>query len=211
MKRLDFPLTAGVVLLAVLASAGLWLHEGPLYSLADLFVADTSRIAAGQLWRLVTGPLVHTDGGQAGRDLFMGLLVGLVYERQLGPRFKWLLALCLVVPTAVALGLRPELGAYFGLSGAVNGLFSAALLFEWQQADGKGPLGRAVTIGLLLLHGAKLLFESLTGGMLMPMELASGVTPLPEAHLAGAITGVIFMLTTSRPFDSALTASHSRT
>jgi rhomboid family GlyGly-CTERM serine protease len=134
---------------------------------------------------LITGPLVHSDLGQAGRDISMLVLVSLVWERSFGARYLLLLLLCMIVPTAVAVALHFELGAYFGMSGAVNGLFTAALITDYRRSKSR------LIAALLALHAAKLAYETMFG-MLLPMELASGVTPLPEAHLAGAITGLGF-------------------
>jgi rhomboid family GlyGly-CTERM serine protease len=174
-------MTFVVAALAIVLSACFWLGAPPSWA-----IADASEIANGQLWRLLTGPLVHSDFGQAGRDLSMLILVGIVWERSFGRRYLPLMLLCLIVPTAAAVLMHPELGAYFGLSGAVNGLFTAALIEDlWRSKS--GLIG-----GLLIVHVLKLAYESLSGGMLMPMELASGVTPLPEAHLTGALTGLLF-------------------
>ncbi len=175
-------ITLSVAAAALVLSAAFWWASPPSWAMGDAI-----RIAHGEVWRLFTGPLVHTDLGQAGRDLTMLLLVGAVWERSFGPRYLPLMLLCLLVPTAVVVATRVDLGCYFGLSGAVNGLFSAALIEDWRRS-------RSWMIGALLaLHAIKLMYESLSGGMLLPMELASGVTPLPVAHLAGALTGVLFV------------------
>jgi rhomboid family GlyGly-CTERM serine protease len=171
----EFRLTLALVIAAVILS---WISpEGA--------IADASQLANGQLWRLFTGPLVHSDFGQAGRDLSMMLVVGIVWEKPLGARFVPLVLACLAVPTLVALVSRPELGTYFGLSGAVNGLFTAALVVDLRRTKSK------LIAALLAFHAVKLGYEVWTGTGLLPLELASGVTPLPEAHVAGALTGLL--------------------
>jgi rhomboid family GlyGly-CTERM serine protease len=181
--KLDFPITAALIGLALILSASLWLGAPPAWAMAD-----ATQLADGQLWRLVTGPLVHSDYGQAGRDLSMMLLVGRVWEQPLGPRFVPLLLCCLAVPTAVATTTHFELGTYFGLSGAVNGLFTAALVVDFRRTRSK------LVLALLAFHAVKLGYEVWSGTGLLPMELASGVTPLPEAHVAGALTGLLLAL-----------------
>ena len=148
-------------------------------------IADAREIAHLELWRLITGPMVHSDLGQAGRDISMLALVGLVWEPLFSRRYLLLAILCMIVPTAIAIALHFELGAYFGMSGAVNGLFTAALISDYRRSK-----SRLIAV-LLAVHAAKLCYEMLFG-MLLPLELASGVTPLPEAHLAGALTGLCF-------------------
>lgn len=176
-RRFDFPCTVILTLVGVVLSVGLiGDHE-----FAQRFVADRAAIADGELWRLFSGALVHIDQGQAGRDLSVFFLLGAVHEGLFGRRWAWLMLLLL--PLGPILAFAQGASSYFGLSCAVNGLFALSLIEQWRRA-------RAPWIVLLaVVFLAKLLYEGISGDMMMPMALERGVHPLPLAHLGGALAG----------------------
>lgn len=181
------PWTAGVVVAALVATAafaGLALLGG----VADWLLASRAELNDGQFWRLLTGPLVHADGGHLLRDLPIFAGLSWVVEGRLGRAFLPVLAASLVVPTAAVLGLQPEIGAYLGLSGAINTLL---VVFVAGQLLGSGP-AKGATAVLALAHLGKLTYEGLTGALLFPLELPPGVEAAPIAHLAGAGVGLLF-------------------
>jgi membrane associated rhomboid family serine protease len=102
-------------------------------------MADTALIRSGELWRLWTGPLVHSNWGQLARDAVALLILGAAYEPEYRRRFAVLLLLALPLPAAGIAWGQPWLQNYYGLLGAVYALLALAFLHEWFASAGKPP------------------------------------------------------------------------
>ncbi|MGD8932225.1 MAG: rhombosortase [Chromatiales bacterium] len=141
-------------------------------------------IAGGELWRLLSGHLLHLGW----KHLLMNLL---------GLWLIWALLLrsesngsCILVLCLVALGtslglylLSPQIAWYRGLSGVLHGLLVWALLKQWRSS----PLTHGIILGLLAL---KLAWEQTAGPLPGSAELVSGRIVV-EAHLYGALSGAL--------------------
>lgn len=185
LTALRIPWTALIVVLALLSTVA---HVCQVPMVDDLLACHRKPLLAGQLWRLLTGPLVHADLGHAVRDLAGLLLLGLLLEQRLKSRFVWALLMSTVVAPAAALMASPSMVTYYGLSGTEHGLVGAGLAWIWRQAGWRPSLWiKALTVGVLL----KLIFECLTGELLLSMQLPRGVFPAPVAHLAGTLCGCL--------------------
>ncbi|MGH2900781.1 MAG: rhomboid family intramembrane serine protease, partial [Solirubrobacteraceae bacterium] len=153
--RCDFPWTLAVAVLAVAATAAAFASP----ALADALIAD-SRIAHGQLWRVVTGPLVHATAGHLVRDLALVALAGIAYEGPLRSRRALLFAGGLALP-AIAVLAAGDAQWYCGLSGLSHALLAAALAYE--LVCRRGP-ARAIVGALCAVCALKPIFELATGG-----------------------------------------------
>lgn len=156
-----------------------------------LFGGDTVRewlrfereaIGHGELWRLVTGHLVHLGWSHFALDA-----VGLVLVWYLvGDAFKgvgWA-GIALASVCAMDAGfwfINPELRWYVGLSGVLHGILAAGIVVSLQR-----PQKELIALGLLLV--AKLGWEQLYGP-LPGSEGSSGGPVVVVAHLYGAIGG----------------------
>jgi rhomboid family GlyGly-CTERM serine protease len=140
-------------------------------------------IAGAELWRLLSGPLVHASVGHALRDLVTLALLGLVWEGEGGRRYRLALLLGAALPPLAAFATRPTLRLYLGLSGAVYAALVAGLIWQWRR----GPR-LVVALGLVAVV-VKVVVEVATGELLLPVGHPSGVAPVPMAHLAGLIGG----------------------
>lgn len=149
-------------------------------------------IAAGELWRLVTGHFVHWSPGHLVWDVGTFLVLGAACELRSRKRFSVCLAGSVVaIPCAVWL-LLPGLDLYAGLSGIDSALFAllgADLVHE--QWEKRNPAVLAIALGLSLALAFKVGFEITTGGTVFVADLASGIAPVPRAHLAGALVGLL--------------------
>jgi membrane associated rhomboid family serine protease len=220
--RIDFPWTAGVALLALAVSLSSF-AGGPAGSFVETHLL-ASGAALREPWRLVTGPFVHSSIGQLLRDVIGFVILGAAYEAELGRRFARLLLPALVLPAAAELVARPGAQAYYGLSGAVYALLALAVVREWRRAEGKPPtlLVRAkraevpagsrptFIVVLAVVSGAKLVYETITGHLLIPMELGDGVHPATWAHFAGVLIGVLGSGDPDRTTDPFRTTAASR-
>lgn len=171
-------LTLGLAAVAV----GLWCALGPV---PDHLVFDRSAIAAGELWRLVTGHFVHSDGGHAAWNIGALLLIGLTMER-FG---RWRMIASVVAGiVAVDAGLwwgLTDLQRYCGLSGMLNAMLVVSLVEGWRRF--RHPLFVA-TAGIYL---AKLVVEGCVDqGLLVQTAWPS----VPLAHVAGFIGGALLAI-----------------
>ena len=150
---------------------------------------ERAAVAAGELWRLVSGHLVHLGGSHfalnaAGLAL-VWYLVGAAFSLR-----QWALVV-LASLVAMDLGfwfLNPELAWYVGLSGLLHGLLAAGLVNGLRQPQ----IETVVVTGLVI---AKLAFEQLSGP-LPGSESTSGGAVIVDAHLYGAIGGTAGALLT---------------
>ncbi len=165
---------------------------------ANALVADGDAIGQYQLWRWISGPLVHATWGHLLRDLALLLFAGVALERDLGSRFKHLCLLGLAVPTIATLA-DPQIQFYFGTSGLTHALL-AALVFhvllssEINLRTPRWMRAMALLGGFAL--GAKVLWEVITGAPLFPMDLGPGIRQVPIAHASGALVGALFIVGT---------------
>lgn len=176
----------GITLLC--AAAAVALTAAARSGAIDVALATAGGVRSGQLWRLVTGPLVHATWGHLLRDLALLIFVGVGFGEALGRRFGLVFAAGLVAPAAAVFAVEPDLTIYYGTSGLTHALLAAAVIASLRDRD------RLVRT-LAALAGAalafKLGFELVTGGPLFPMDLGAGVRQLPSAHAAGALAGLI--------------------
>ncbi len=198
------PWTLAVGAAALVASA-LALGASPW---AEPLFASRSGLGAGELWRLLTGSLVHGTAGHLARDVSIFVLVGSMLEPRLGRAYPLLLLPALALPPVVVLLHHPELEHYAGLSAVIQTQLFA--LVVWELRSGR----RATWVPLL---GAAILgkqvYEAATGTLLFPMDLGPNGHAVPVAHLAGAIVGLLGGVAarqTRPPIDSSTAAASWR-
>lgn len=153
----------------------------------DALSLDRTAVTQGQIWRLLTGNLVHFGWAHTAMNLAAFLLCsfGLLAHYSLR-RFGSLLVLCCL---AVGLGiyfLNPEYETYAGLSGAIHGLIVAGLMHSrlhplWLRA-----------LGLIILV-AKLVEEQSPHYQATDLQNLIPVPVAADAHLYGAIAGLVFV------------------
>jgi rhomboid family GlyGly-CTERM serine protease len=191
--KLGLSTTLLISLLSVIATASLS-YPG----LASALIADQGAIEQYQLWRWLSGPLVHATWGHLLRDLVLLLFAGIALERELGRRYIYLCLLGMAVPTMATLA-DPQLQYYFGTSGLTHALLSALILHVlWNSSAAPNSprwiRGLALLGGLTLL--GKVLWEVIAGAPLFPMDLGPGIRQVPMAHASGAAVGALFVVAT---------------
>ncbi|HWM90023.1 MAG TPA: rhombosortase [Thermoanaerobaculia bacterium] len=164
-------------------------------SLGDLEY-DRARVEAGEVWRLLTGQMVHWTARMAVFDLGMLLGLGMWLEAR-GDRRLAAVSLALgAVLTAVAVHLSPDLLVYRGSSGVASTLF---VLAAFRVADSPDPWTRALSMAAVALFLSKAAFESLAGQTLFAGDLPEGVRVVPLVHLMGGLAGAAHLAKRSGP------------
>jgi rhomboid family GlyGly-CTERM serine protease len=171
------------------------------------FRYDRAALQSGEVWRLVTGHLVHLDSRHLLFNLAgLFLLCELLWQDMPLSRGLALLGVTMLGVSGLLLWLHPELAWYAGLSGALHGLWSGSALMgcrppavrpnifsatptsAWRRVQKSWPLVRCVSlIGLVLLIG-KLALESRHGALLYS-DNVTGTMVITAAHLYGALIG----------------------
>lgn len=170
---------------ALLAFAGVAELAGDPARLALRYAR--SAVAEGELWRLVSGHLVHLGWSHLTMNGLALVAIWALVGRNLQPR-AWLLvvAVCMAGIDAGFWWLDPQLIWYVGMSGILHGLLGAGLIAGWSERRGE-----ALLVGALL--AAKLAYEQLLGPLPGSAATAGGAVVV-NAHLYGAVAGCLAML-----------------
>lgn len=145
---------------------------------------DRDGIAAGELWRLLSGHLTHLGWSHFALNsaglVLVWYLVGTAYSP-----LAWLLIAAAAIATIDVCFwfLNPELTWYVGLSGVLHALLVAGVLARLGDLN-------AETVILAALIIAKLAWEQFNGP-LPGSETTSGGPVIVDAHLYGAAGGVL--------------------
>lgn len=186
-------LTAGFVALCAAASL--------VPSGAEALQYDREQVAAGKVWLLLTGQMVHWTVRMTVADLGTLLGLGAWLEIQ-GERKRLALALALgVALTAFAVhALSPDLSLYRGASGLASALFVLAALRIARDAQGTPRLLAWLAAALFLGKDA---WEAVTGQTLFAGPLPDGVEVVPLVHLLGGLAGLVSITLSSTPSTPA--------
>jgi rhomboid family GlyGly-CTERM serine protease len=165
-----------------ICAAALAVFSAP--QLEALLVYNRSAIEEGELWRLLTGNLVHLSPAHLMRDLIPLFLAGSLLESARGRDFP---VLCLLSGTIVGAALyltEPSLLVYGGMSGIVTAVVVYLCLNG--LADDRAAY-RALCVAALILVGAKILLETAFGASIGP----EGLIVVPLSHAVGAATAAV--------------------
>lgn len=154
---------------------------------ANALEFDRTQVAAGEVWRLLTGQLVHWTPRMAAWDVGMLMALGLWLEAR-GDRRLLVPGLALGGGlTALAIqALSPDLLTYRGSSGLASALFVLAAVRIAETSD---PLPRTLAVAAVALFLAKAAFEAVAGRTLFAGPLPPGVQVVPLVHLLGGLGG----------------------
>lgn len=166
---------AVIALLAALQALPPALHDALRY--------DRDALLGGELWRLLTGHLIHLGWVHWALNAVGLILCALLAEVPLTP---WALVLRV---TKLGLGVSLMLlvfdsqwSHYVGLSGVLYGLF---VLVLWPQARRREPIG---IVALCIVIGW-MLWQTTAGPAQSEMELIGGRI-VAHAHLFGVVSAV---------------------
>ncbi|MFV2055384.1 MAG: rhombosortase [Thiohalomonadales bacterium] len=147
---------------------------------------DRTAIYAGDYWRILTGHFVHLTWMHLVMNVIGFLLIWVLFGKLIGS-LTWLISTLLsaLMISFALLYFNPDLFWYVGFSGVLHGLFVIGCLHDIQVRHADGQL-------LLAAIVAKLAWEQYAGP-LPGSEAAAGGNVIVDAHLYGAISGVLIV------------------
>lgn len=153
---------------------------------------DTTAIAAGQVWRIVTCHFTHWSfdhlAWDAGALVALGLLCEVPYRRA----FVACMTLSAVLVPLAVWTFLPAMSTYRGLSGIDSALFVLLAVSILGESIAERRRMWAAGSGLVLVAFAgKIAFECLSGATLFVDSVATSMIPVPLAHLVGGLIGAI--------------------
>ncbi|MFT7224045.1 MAG: rhomboid family GlyGly-CTERM serine protease [Cellvibrionaceae bacterium] len=165
-----------------LSAAAFFYFLWVLQSYSGLLEFNRQQILSGEVWRLWTGHLVHTDSLHFSLNIVAALIIYFTFFT--GTKFGELLVCSFVFATLISITLLciyPSLVWYNGLSGLLHAL---AAYFSMRLARDEGRMfwvGLAIVWGKVLIEAVRAHFgyESPIGDM----------TVITEAHFIGAFFG----------------------
>lgn len=155
-------------------------------TLHSALLFDRSAILHGQLWRLLSGNLVHYSQMHLLLNVSAMLVAGSIVETR-GYRHFWLLiaSSSLAISCAVLM-LRPDIVVYAGLSGVV----SATVAYLCLHGLYEDRIWRSVCIFMLATLCVKLGIELFYDASLEQHLDTTLFLPLPLSHIVGALTAL---------------------
>lgn len=148
---------------------------------------ERAALESGELWRLLSGHLVHLGTSHMLMNVAALGVIAFVFAPVLRAR-DWIIA-AFSSALSIDFGLfvfDPDVVWYVGLSGVLHGLWAAGSIRAF-------ALGRPGAGSLALLLLAKLGYESLIGPVPMTGEIAAGPV-ITQAHAWGALGGALWPL-----------------
>lgn len=188
-------LTLFIIILSIIA------YSFPRFS--DMLVYDRQAIFSGELWRLLTAPLVHFSISHIFWNIVVFSVAGFAINIY-GFRNFWLLCgLTTVISSILFLLLLPELEHYGGLSGLATG----AVAYFCLCSAYKSRKNRSIWLIIIALMGLKILIETIMGIPVFAQVERIPFRVVPLAHITGflgAATTVIWVWPNRTPNNGRL-------
>ncbi len=199
MLKLSLPLSANAVivpLITLVLAVIIYFLPG---AIENTLIYDRSQIANGELWRILTGHLAHTN-----LNHLLLNLAGLVMLWALhGDHYNHKPVLGLLISCALicSIGMylfTPEMQRYVGLSGVLHGVFVWGAIKDIQKGWKSGYL---LLIGVFV----KVIHEQVFGASADVQSLINAKVAI-DAHMWGAIGGLLYWVVSVK----VIKTGHSR-
>jgi rhomboid family GlyGly-CTERM serine protease len=155
--------------------------------LEALLVYNREAIGQGELWRLVTGNLVHLSAAHLARDLIALLAAGALIENGRDRYFPLLCLASAVLIGAVLYLTEPHLVVYGGMSGIVT----AAVVYLCLNGFGERSDYRWLCLAVLICLAIKTAVEVRGGASSFAVTSPKEFVVVPASHAAGAATAIV--------------------
>ncbi|THB70171.1 MAG: rhombosortase [Gammaproteobacteria bacterium] len=148
----------------------------------DMFVS-------GEYWRIITAHFVHLSWMHTFFNLAGTAIFSVLFARHLSVlQWWWVLAFCVPASSLAFYFLNPNLDWYVGFSGVLHSILIVGGIMELRKKEGNDRRLALLVLGVIT---AKLIQEQFWGGMESTTESIIAGKVFVDAHLYGAIFGVI--------------------
>lgn len=177
-----------VILVIALLSVSVFICE---YIFGELFtnalVYQRQLIAEGEIWRIISGHLLHTNGYHLLLNLAALFLLWALHGRFYSIKnYTTLFLFCSITTSGGIYFFDPTLIQYVGLSGVLHGVFVFGAIMDINAKDKTGYL---LFIGVWL----KIAHEQFYGASTDVSNLIEASVAV-DAHLWGALGGLLFSI-----------------
>lgn len=148
---------------------------------------DREGLAEGEIWRLITGHLVHLGPSHMAMDVLALAVLAFVFARFMKPLEA--LGIFLVSALSIDAGLyfiSTSVDWYVGLSGVLHGYWALGCILSFERRQMEAWAFTALLV-------AKLGYEALFGPLTLTGEIAAGPV-VSVAHAYGAAGGLLYGL-----------------
>jgi rhomboid family GlyGly-CTERM serine protease len=162
--------------------------------LQALLIYNRAAIHDGEIWRLITGNLVHFSLSHFLYDVVALFVAGALIEIR---GYRHFATLCLVSGALIGAILyisSPEIVVFGGLSGIVTATVTLLCLNGLTETGAWQRLCSLTLICLVIKMG----FEMVLGSSLLAGAELQTFVPVPVSHVAGAATALLLFMLTSR-------------
>jgi len=153
-------------------------------TLSQAFIYQRDLVSNGELWRIFTGHIFHTNGYHLLLNICAVVLLWALHGQFYKPRSYLLLLLISAVTTSIGIHYYSlDIHRYVGLSGVLHGIFIWGAFMDIKHKDKTGYL---LLVGVLI----KISHEQIYGASDDVAQLISASVAI-NAHLWGALGGLI--------------------
>ena len=154
-------------------------------SFTQTLVYQRQLIAQGEIWRLLSGHILHTNGFHLLLNLAALFMLWALHGRFYSIKnYTALFLFCAIVTSVGLYFFDPTLIQYVGLSGVLHGVFVFGALMD---INGKDKTGYLLFLGVWL----KIAHEQFYGASSDVSNLIEASVAV-NAHLWGALSGLLF-------------------
>jgi len=153
-------------------------------TLSKTFIYQRDLVSNGELWRVFTAHIFHTNGYHLLLNICAVILLWALHGQFYKPRSYLLLLLISAATTSIGIHFYSvDIYSYVGLSGVLHGIFIWGAFMDIKYKDKTGYI---LLIGVLV----KILHEQFYGASEDVAQLISASVAI-NAHLWGALGGLI--------------------
>jgi len=145
------------------------------------------KIAAGELWRILTGHLVHTNTWHMLLNLTSLLFIGLLFGTLLSAKV-WIAAFvfCSLAVSAAYWFIATQFIIYVGLSAALYGVIIIGALEDFND-------NKLIAGSLLIIVTGRVIWQQFDGASDSLADMVDSRVAI-ESHLYGIVSGYVFSL-----------------
>lgn len=169
----------GQILTLFIVSLAIIVYSFP--RLSSLLVYDRQAILSGELWRLLTAPLVHFSASHIFWDILVFSVAGFAINASRFPCFWLVCSFTAFIPSVIFLMAFPNLEYYGGLSGLATGAAAYFCLCSMFKTRRK----RLIWLLILVVMGTKIFIEAAMDESIFVQAESIPFQVLPSVHIVG--------------------------